>query len=105
MSLKSIQVDFGALFRQSRHLVVRHAVISISCAAIYVLLNRPEIILFSRIGVVAWYPAVGLVMSLMVGVSPAYAPLVCVLCGLVGRVIYGQPFLSFSNTIDPLGVA
>jgi len=41
------------------------------------LLNRPEVILISRIGFVAWYPAIGLVIALLLGVSPWYALLVC----------------------------
>lgn len=32
---------------------------SLSFLVLYVLLNRPEVILFSRIGFVAWYPAIG----------------------------------------------
>lgn len=85
--------------------VLRHALVSLSFVLLYVLLNRPEVILFSRIGFVAWYPAIGLGMALMLGVSPWYALLVCFADAFAGRVIYAQPVLSFSNTIDAAGIA
>ena len=56
-----------------RRLIVRHAIVSISFSSCTSLLNRPEVIFFSRIGFVAWYPAIGLVMALLLGVSPWYA--------------------------------
>jgi hypothetical protein len=57
--------------------IFRHALVSISFVLLYLLLNRPEIIFISRIGFVAWFPATGLVMALLLGVSPWYALLVC----------------------------
>lgn len=89
----------------SRHLIIRHTLVSLSFVLLYVLLNRPEVILFSRIGFVAWYPAVGLVMGLMLGVSPRYALLACACDALAGWIIYAQPATSFSNTIGAVGMA
>lgn len=89
----------------SRRTILRHAFVSFSFLLVYVLLNRPEVIFFSRIGFVAWYPAIGVVMALMLGVSPWYALLVCVANAFTGRVIYAQPVMSFSNTVDAVGVA
>jgi diguanylate cyclase (GGDEF)-like protein/PAS domain S-box-containing protein len=89
----------------SRRLIVRHVLISLSFALLYLLLNRPEVVFFFRMGVVAWYPAVGLVMALMLGVSPRYALLVCFSTAFAGRVIYAQPVLSYGNTVDAVGVA
>src|SRR5882762_11383564 len=83
----------------------RHALVSLLFLLLYLLLNRPEIIFFSRIGFVAWYPAIGLVMALLLGVSPWYAVLVCFADALAGSVIYAGPVLSFSNTVDAVGVA
>ena len=60
----------------SKRLIIRHAIVSLSFVLLYLLLNRPEVIFISRIGFVAWYPAVGLVMALLLGVSPWYALLV-----------------------------
>src|SRR5437899_7398635 len=89
----------------SRRLIIRHALVSLSFVLLYLLLNRPEVIFFSRVGFVAWYPAIGLVMALMLGVSPWYALLVCFADAFAGRVIYSEPVMSFSNTIDAAGIA
>lgn len=89
----------------SRRAIIRHTLVSLSFVLLYVLLNRPEVIFFSRIGFVAWYPAIGVVMALMLGVSPRYALLVCFADAFAGKVVYGQPFMSFSNTADAAGIA
>jgi integral membrane sensor domain MASE1 len=89
----------------SRRLIFRHAVMSLSFVLLYLLLNRPEVVLFSQIGFVAWYPAIGLVMALMLGVSPWYAILAFLSNDLTGFVIYHQTFLSFSSTIGAAGIA
>jgi hypothetical protein len=52
----------------SRRLILRHSFVSFSFVLLYLLLNRPEVIFFSRIGFVAWYPAIGLVMALLLGI-------------------------------------
>jgi diguanylate cyclase (GGDEF)-like protein/PAS domain S-box-containing protein len=85
--------------------IFRHAVVSFFFVLLYLLLSRPEIVLFSRIGLVAWYPAIGLVMALTLGVSPWYALLVCFSDALANRIVYAQPLLSFSGTIDAAGIA
>jgi integral membrane sensor domain MASE1 len=72
---------------------------------LYLLLNRPEVIFFSRIGFVAWYPAVGLVMALTLGINPWYALLACFSSALADRIIYAQPVMSFSGTVDAAGIA
>ncbi len=89
----------------SRRLIIRHALVSLSFVLLYLLLNRPEVIFLSRIGFVAWYPAIGLVMALLLGVSPWYALLACFSDALAGRVIYSQPATSFSNTVAAVGIA
>ena len=89
----------------SRRLILRHSLVSLSFVLLYLLLNRPEVIFFSRIGFVAWYPAIGLVMALLLGVSPWYALLVCLVDALAGKFIYAQSALSFSNTLGAVGIA
>ena len=89
----------------SRRLIIRHAFLSIAFVLLYLLLNRPEVIFFSRIGFVAWYPAIGLVMALLLGVSPWYAILVCLSDALASRVVYHQPATSFSDTVGAVGIA
>lgn len=89
----------------SRRSLVRHALVSLSFVLLYLLLNRPEVIFFSRVGFVAWYPAIGLVMALLLGVSPWYALLACLADTFAGRVLYAQPVMSFSNTLGAAGIA
>jgi len=89
----------------SLRLIVRHGLVSIAFALLYLLLNRPEVIFISRIGFVAWYPAIGLVTALLLGVSPWYALLVCVVETLAGKMIYAQPLASFTGTVGSLGAA
>lgn len=89
----------------SRSLIVRHGLLAIAFVLFYLLLNRPEVILFSRIGFVAWYPAIGLVMALLLGVSPWYALLACLADALTGRIVYAQPTRSFSSTLGAGGIA
>ncbi len=88
----------------SRGLIVRHTFVSVLFVLLYLLLNRPEIIFFSRVGFVAWYPAIGLSMALMLGVNPRYAVLVCLSDALAGTFVYAEPVWSFSNTLDAVGI-
>src|ERR1700692_3202189 len=89
----------------SKRLIIRHAIVSLSFVLLYLLLNRPEVIFISRIGFVAWYPAIGVVVALLVGVSPTYTLLACVADALAAKVIYAQPVLSFSSTVGGAGSA
>jgi diguanylate cyclase (GGDEF)-like protein/PAS domain S-box-containing protein len=87
----------------SRRLIFRHALVSLSFVLLYLLLNRPEVILISRLGFITWYPAIGLVMALLLGLSPWYALLVFFSEALAGKAIYQQPLISFSNTLGAAG--
>ncbi|MGD0213441.1 MAG: diguanylate cyclase [Terriglobales bacterium] len=87
----------------SRRLIFRHALVSVSFVLLYLLLNRPEVIFISRIGFAAWYPAIGLAMALLLGVSPWYGLLVCLAGVLAGKLIYAQPVTSFSGTVGSVG--
>jgi len=84
---------------------LRHALVSLSFVLLYLFLNKPEVIFISRIGFVTWYPAIGLVVALLLGVSPWYALLVLFADALAARIIYGTPVLSFSSTVGSLGSA
>jgi len=88
----------------SRSLIGRHIFISLVFVLFYLVLNRPEVIFFSHIGLVAWYPAIGLSMALMLGVSPWYALLVSFSVAFAGTVVYAGPAWSFSNTVDAVGI-
>jgi diguanylate cyclase (GGDEF)-like protein/PAS domain S-box-containing protein len=89
----------------SRRLMVRHGIISLSFVLLYFLLNQPQVIFFTRIGIVAWYPAIGVVMALLLGVSPWYAVLACLSDALASTVIYAQPTHSFSFIVAGIGIS
>lgn len=81
---------------------LRHAILSISFVAVYLVLNRPEIILISKLGFSTWYPAAGLIFALMLGVSPWYALLVCFADSLAAVAMYHQPLFSWSGLASPI---
>jgi diguanylate cyclase (GGDEF)-like protein/PAS domain S-box-containing protein len=89
----------------SRRLIFRHAILSLFFVLAYVCLNQPEVILISRLGSTAWYPATGLVMALLLGVNPWYAFLVALCDALAGALTYQQPLWSFGETFGAAGVA
>src|SRR3984885_10798145 len=62
--------------------IARHSALSVCFLTLYLLLNRSDILMESQLGFTLWYPATGLALSLMLGVSPWYALLVC-LAGVV----------------------
>ena len=81
---------------------LRHAILSVSFVAVYLVLNRPEIILISKLGFTTWYPATGLIFTLMMGVSPWYALLVCFADSLASIAMYHQPLFSWSGFVAPI---
>jgi signal transduction histidine kinase/CheY-like chemotaxis protein/HPt (histidine-containing phosphotransfer) domain-containing protein len=85
--------------------VVRHLLLSVGFLASYVLLNRPEVLLFSRLGSVVWYPAIGLVIALLLGVSPRYIVIVVVANASAGLLIYKQPLTTLSQSLGTLSIA
>ena len=90
---------------REQRFIVRHALLSLAFVVVFLFLNRPEVIVISRLGSVVWYPATGLVLALLLGISPWYAFLVCISDALAGMLIYHQPLQSFSGTIGAAGVA
>src|SRR5579864_202607 len=84
---------------------IRHVFLSVTFVLLYLLLNRPEIIVISRLGAVIWYPATGLMLALLLGISPWYACLGVVSGALAGVLIYGQPLTTFSETLGAIGMA
>jgi signal transduction histidine kinase/CheY-like chemotaxis protein len=79
--------------------IIGHAILSFAVLSLFLLLNRPEVVLIAGLGSVAWYPATGLVMGLFLAVSPWYAPLACFAAGLAGFLIYHQPFMSWGGMV------
>ena len=79
-----------------------NSALSVAVVSLFLLLNRPEVILISQLGCVAWYPATGLVMALLLALSPWYAPVACIAAALAGFLIYHQPFMSWGETVGSL---
>jgi signal transduction histidine kinase/DNA-binding response OmpR family regulator len=79
--------------------IVAHGILSLVVLQLFLLLNRPEVILISGLGSVAWYPATGLVMALLLAVSPWYATIACLGSTLAGFLIYHQSFISWGETV------
>ena len=84
--------------------IVRHFSLSLSFVLVYLFLNRPEVILISRLGSVVWYPATGVILVLLLGISPWYGFLVVVADALAEILIYKQSFFSLSSTVGAVGV-
>ncbi len=85
-----------------RQVFARRVIFSVIVVLLYLLLNRPEVILLSQLGYSVWYPATGLILAAMVGISPWYFPLAVFAGALAGVVIYHQPVLSWSGLVTPL---
>ena len=48
----------------------RHVALFVAFVLAFLVLNRPEVIVISRLGAVVWYPAIGLGLAIMLGISP-----------------------------------
>jgi diguanylate cyclase (GGDEF)-like protein/PAS domain S-box-containing protein len=100
---------FSAIRQQlaafGRPVIVRQAVLSLLFFALYVLLNRSDILMETQLGFTLWYPATGLAIALMLGISPWYALLVC-LAGVASDAwIYHQPLASWSESLGSIAPA
>jgi len=82
--------------------IARHAIFSLAVVFVYLLLNLPEVIMVSHLGFTVWFPATGLILAVMLGISPLYFPLTVFASALAGAVIYHQPVLSWSGLVDPV---
>src|SRR5258708_30812133 len=80
-----------------RYVFTRHAIFCVIVVLLYLLLNRPEVILLSKLGYSVWYPATGLVLAVMVGISPWYFPLADVAGALGGGSFYHQAVFSLGQ--------
>jgi len=97
---------FGATAVLNDHLIARHLIFSLLTVLFYILLNRPEIILVSpELGFTAWYPAAGLILAVMLCISPRYFPLLAFADALAGAAVYHLPLLSWGETVAPITIA
>jgi diguanylate cyclase (GGDEF)-like protein/PAS domain S-box-containing protein len=88
----------------SKRLIFRHALLSVAFLVAYLLLNEPGVIFISHLGSVAWYPANGLVLALLLAVSPWYTLLVFLGNAIANAWIYHQPVLSYSGTLGGFAI-
>src|SRR5260370_24247178 len=61
-----------SLFQSGTRTVLGHAILCVGVLLLYLLLNRPDVILLSRLGLTAWCPAVLLSFSIMLAICPSY---------------------------------
>jgi PAS domain S-box-containing protein len=85
--------------------IVGHAFCAAVFVALFLLLNRPEVIVIAHLGSVVWYPATGLAVAFMLAISPGYGVLAAVSIALAGVLIYDQPALTWSGTVGAVAVA
>ncbi|MGB6265355.1 MAG: diguanylate cyclase, partial [Candidatus Acidiferrales bacterium] len=88
----------------SRHnFVFRRALVAAGAFFLYLLLNRPEIILVSQLGFTAWFPASGLVLAVLLSLDPWFAPVFVAADIIASHWMYHQPLLSWTSTAGAVG--
>ncbi len=95
----------GTSLSHKKRIIIRHALVSLCFVVVFLLLNHPGVMVLSHLGSAAWYPATGLVLALMLGISPWYGFLVCISTAFAGILIYQQPLASFSGTVGAVSFA
>jgi diguanylate cyclase (GGDEF)-like protein/PAS domain S-box-containing protein len=90
------------LFTVGNRTIERHAIFSLAVVLVYLVLNLPEVIMVSQLGFTVWFPATGLILAVMLGISPSYFPLTVFVSTFAGAVIYHQPVLSWSGMVTPV---
>jgi integral membrane sensor domain MASE1 len=66
--------------------------------------DNPHTIVIYRLGTVAWYPAIGLVVALLLAISPFFAPLVAFSVVLAGAINYKQDLNTWGETLGALAL-
>jgi hypothetical protein len=82
--------------RSVGHSGVYRLMLSVLVLCTYLLLSRPEVILISKLGFTAWYPAVGLLFAVVLGLSPKYLPVLIFADILASLFIYHQRLFMWS---------
>ena len=93
-------------FQSGTRTALSHTILCIGLFLVYLLLNRPDIILLSRLGQTTWYPAVGLAFAVMLAISPRYFLLFAIAGSVSGMIFYHQPFVSWGTLVGvPLEIS
>ena len=82
-----------------RERLLRQAILCAAFMVAYLVLTKSGVILEQKLGTVVWYPALGLGFALMVGLSPAYAPLLIVTDVFCSAINYHQPLTSWASLV------
>jgi diguanylate cyclase (GGDEF)-like protein/PAS domain S-box-containing protein len=90
-----------ALLSSWRRVIMPRVIFCIAVVLLYLFLNRPEVIMISQLGFTVWFPAVGLILAVMLGISPWYMPLAVLADILANSIIYHQPLLSWGGLVGP----
>ena len=116
-TLRSLRTFFARFFRpqstpdfppdsKSRNVsfYFRRLIFGLVCVVVYGLLDRAVVYLQIWPSISAWYPPVGLMVALLVGIGPSILPVVAGACYLAGYVNYHQevrslPFLLINPMI------
>jgi len=86
-------------------LMGRRFVLALAFVALYVLFNRPEVVLLTKLGSTLWYPPTGLGFAFMLAISPWYGLLTYLAGVAAGAIFYHQPLLSWASLVgDPLEI-
>ncbi len=104
-SANKLPAPIGMASRPRTRLILRHAAISVIFLVVYGLIDKPDVLLVSKLGFTAWHPPVGLSVALLLGISPWYAPLVWLTDTLSRALIYHQPVISWSGMLGALCTA
>lgn len=88
-----------------KRIIFRHVLLSIWFLFLFMALNLPAVILISRLGAVVWYPATGLSLAILLGISPWYAFLVSLGGVLAGKFFYDQAFATWGQTVGAVGIS
>jgi len=99
LSVVSGTAIVGTSLMLNKRVIIRHAIVSLCFVLLFLLLNYPEVIVLSQLGSAAWYPATGLALALLSGISPWYVFVVCFCNAFAGILIYHQPLMSVSGTL------
>src|ERR1700722_177801 len=78
---------------------VFHAFLSLAAVLLYLLLTRPEVIVIPKLGFTVWYPATGMMLAVMLRISPWYFLLNAFAGTLAGALSYHQSLHSWSSTV------
>jgi diguanylate cyclase (GGDEF)-like protein/PAS domain S-box-containing protein len=93
-------------FQSGTRTALSRTILCIGLFLVYLLLNRPDVILLSRLGQTTWYPAVGLAFAVMLAISPRYCLLFAIAGSVSGMIFYHQPFVSWGTLVGvPLEIS